>query len=52
MSGHQEIRCSVQNCRHNNKNNFCMLKNIQVGETNFDAQRKRDTQCGNFEAEI
>lgn len=48
----QEIQCKVINCRHNNKNNFCTLPNIEVGESNFEARHKKDTECNNFEPEI
>ena len=52
MPGEQKIKCSVKNCRHNDKNNCCRLSNIQVGESRFGAQRTKDTECGNFEPEI
>lgn len=52
MAGNQEIRCSVQNCRYNDKSNSCTLSDIEVGETTYDAQHKKDTECGSFESEI
>lgn len=51
MRGNQEIKCNVKNCRHNDKNNYCRLSHITVGESRFDAQRAKDTECGNFESE-
>ena len=52
MLGKQEIKCSVKNCRHNDKKNRCRLSDIQIGESRFGAQRTKDTECGNFESEV
>lgn len=52
MAGNQEIKCKVQSCRYNDKSNYCTLSDIEVGETNFDAQHKKDTECNSFKPEI
>jgi len=43
------IRCSVNNCRHNDKAQHCCLDNITVGNTAPTPHEKCDTECDSFE---
>lgn len=52
QAGSQEIKCSVQTCRYNDKSRFCTLSDIVVGSETGDAKSKLETECKSFEADM
>ncbi|MDR1150676.1 MAG: DUF1540 domain-containing protein [Clostridiales bacterium] len=46
------IRCTVKNCKNNDKINHCMLSEVRIGEMSHDTKFKSDTKCDSFEPEF
>ncbi len=49
QAGNQEIKCSVQTCRYNDKSRFCTLEDITVGSEPAEAKSKQETICKSFD---
>ncbi len=49
--GSQEIKCSVQSCKYNDKTRYCTLNDIVVGSSTTEASSKQHTDCMSFECE-
>jgi hypothetical protein len=43
------IKCSVRNCRFNDRNQHCSLDTIEVGNSSPSPHEKRETECDSFE---
>ena len=43
------IKCSVRNCKHNDKTQHCCLDTIEVGNSCASPHSKRETECDSFE---
>ena len=49
IKGSQEIKCTVESCKFHDKDNFCTLEKIQVGNCeDEDAKEIKETACNSF----
>lgn len=48
-TGHQEIKCTVTDCKFNDNVNYCTLNNITVGGEEARVSSKQQTDCMSFE---
>jgi len=52
MQANSHIKCSVNQCRHNNQAQFCTLGDIVVGCSTSSPHDKCDTECDSFEENV
>ena len=48
--GHQEIKCNVKSCSHNDNASYCNLRNITIGNNaTVEPHEKSETLCASFD---
>ena len=48
MENNQKIKCDVESCKFQNSE-LCTLKEIQVGHSNENVTKEKETLCKSFE---
>ncbi|MCL1786741.1 MAG: DUF1540 domain-containing protein [Defluviitaleaceae bacterium] len=43
------IKCSVRNCKFNDRSKHCSLDTIEIGNSSPSPHEKRETECDSFE---
>ncbi|MBD7913210.1 MULTISPECIES: DUF1540 domain-containing protein [Clostridium] len=51
MDKNSSIKCSVEECKYNNHQEYCTLDQVKIGSNESSVTSVRETDCESFEVE-